>query len=295
MSQSARPKFQTEALIAKARRLPTRGQVYVEEGDTVETETIVANGTVRNPDVHEINIASKLGTDPELMKRYMLKKEGDEVKKDEAFAIRRSFFRRMTKICRSPIDGTIELVSTTSGRALIRGLPIPVETRAHIPGKVVKLIPGEGAVIETMGTIVNGLFGVGGEVRGEIVVAVESPQQALTTDEVKEGHDGKILVGGSFVTLEALRKAAELGVRGIIAGGVDQKDLTEFLGYEIGVGITGEEETGLTLIITDGFGISPMDKEVFELLGSLEGKQASIDGSTQIRYMALRPEIIVPL
>ena len=281
-------------VVKKARRIPTKGDVLVKVGDLVEPETVLARGTVRNPEVHEIRVYSKLGVDPGLVKRYMLKEEGDEVKRDEVIAIYRAFFGRFTRTCRSPIDGHLESL-LKSGAALIRGMPIPVEAMAHIPGRVVELIPGEGAVVETRAVLVNGIFGVGGEAIGELIIAVGEPDEVLTAKAITNAHKGKVVVGGSLVTLDALRKAANIGVSGVLVGGVDQKDLTDFLGHEIGVGVTGREEAGPTVIVTEGFGVYPMDGVTFNLLKSHEGKQASIDGTTQIRQRMLRPEIIIPL
>ncbi len=282
------------AVIRKARRIPTKGEVLVKVGDLVESSTVVSRGFVRNLEVHEIKVYSKLGVGPDEVKKYMLKEEGDEVKKDEVIAMYRGFFGRLTGTCRSPIDGHLEII-LRSGIVLIRGMPIPVEAKAHIPGRVVELIPGEGAVVETRATIVNGVFGIGGEAIGELVLAVNEPDEALTDDLITNMHKGKVVVGGSIITLDALRKAAIVGARGVLIGGVDQKDLTDFLGHEIGVGVTGREEAGPTVIVTEGFGVYPMDADTFKLLKSKEGKQASIDGTTQIRQRMLRPEIIIPL
>ena len=52
---------------------------------------------------------------------------------------------------------------------------------------------------------------------------------------------------------------------------------------------------GLTLVVTEGFGVYPMRDETFRLLKSHGGKRASIDGTTQIRQRILRPEIVVPI
>ncbi len=288
-------KLEEETLVKKVRRIPAPGEVFVNVGDSVDAETVIAGGTVRNPEAEEIRVFAKLGIEPEQIERYMLKKERDTVKKDEVIAIYRAFFGRFTKACRSPMDGFIEVFAKSAGRVIVRGNPIPVEARAHIPGSIVEVIPGEGAVVETRGALVNGVFGVGGEARGELVFAVDQPGEPLTTEAMGEGLEGKVLVGGSVVTLDALRRAAEKGVSGIITGGVDQKDLTDFLGQEIGVGVTGAEKVGLTLIITEGFGVYPMREETFSLLKSHEGRQASIDGTTQIRQRMLRPEIVIPL
>jgi len=286
--------LQENTMVRKVRRMPVTGNVLVKTGDYVNPETIVAQGTVVSPDIHETSLSLQLEVDPEEAEKYLLKKEGDELKRDEVIAIRRSFFGRSTKVCRSPIDGTIEAFSKSSGRVLIRGKPIPIEVNAHIPGKVTETIPSEGAVIECSATLIQGMFGIGGETLGELAMAVNEPDEALTAELILDEHKGKVVVGGSLVTIDALRKAMKTGVNGIVVGGVDQKDLTDFLGYEIGIGVTGKEKIGLTLIVTEGFGAYPMDERVFSLLKSSQGKKASVDGSTQIRTRMLRPEIIIP-
>lgn len=45
----------------------------------------------------------------------------------------------------------------------------------------------------------------------------------LTSSEIEPGHRGKILLGGSVVTLDALREADRQGVEGIITGGLIRK------------------------------------------------------------------------
>jgi hypothetical protein len=294
MSHAEGVRLQEDTLIRKIRRIPTQGQLLVSKGDNVSPETIVVRGTVLNLEIREVKVYDQLGVDATDVEKYMLKREGDEVKKDEAIAIHRSFFNRFTTVSRSPIDGNIETISKSLGTVLIRGKPILVEVKAHIPGRVVDIIPSEGAVVQCRASLIEGTFGIGGETVGELFIAVDKPDEALTTELIKDEHKGKIIVGGSFVTLDALREAARIGANGIIIGAVDQRDLTDFLGYEIGTGITGKEKAGLTLIITEGFGIQPMDEKAFRLLKSHEAKQASIDGSTQIRTRMLRPEILLP-
>jgi hypothetical protein len=136
---------------------------------------------------------------------------------------------------------------------------------------------------------------VGGEAWGELQPAVAGPAEKLTAAHIKPEQRGKLVVGGSMVTLEALFKAREMGVSGIIAGGFDKGDLKELLGYELGVAITGNEEIGITLILTEGFGEIPMTRRTWELLSSLAGRHASVNGATQIRAGVIRPEIVVPL
>ncbi len=208
MSYAERVRFQENTSVRKVRRIPAQGQVLVSKGDRVSPETIVVRGTVFNPEIHEVKVYVRLGVDPTEAGKYVLKEKGDEVKKDEVIAINRSFLGR-SKVCRSPIDGSIETFSKSSGRVFIRGKPIPVEVKAHIPGTVVDTIPGEGAIVECKASLIEGTFGIGGETVGELVTAVDKPDEALTTDLIKDGHKGKIIVGGSFVTLDALREGRE--------------------------------------------------------------------------------------
>ena len=102
-------------------------------------------------------------------------------------------------------------------------------------------------------------------------------------------------MGGALVTAEALRQAVKVGARGVIVGGIEDKDLADFLGYEIGVAITGSENVGLTLIVLEGFSNMPPSKKTFEILNRFAGNQACINGATQIRAGVIRPEIIIPL
>jgi hypothetical protein len=93
---------------------------------------------------------------------------------------------------------------------------------------------------------------------------------------------------------EAVDRARELGIRGIIVAGIDDADLRQILGYDLGVAITGHESLGLTVVVTEGFGRMTMAARTFELLTKLAGKKASINGATQIRAGVMRPEVIVP-
>ena len=282
-------------VITKTRRIPTSGILNVAIGENVQPDTLIAKGTVPSQDIHELKLYRSLNIDPESVKNHLTKHIGDTVKKDEVVAIARSFFGRQTRMARAPIDGVVEGFSSTTGRMMIKGHPVPVEVYAHIPGTVTEILDEEGAVVETEGYLMNGLFGVGGETHGELKVAVETGDTPLTSAEIKPDYRDKILIGGSIVTLDALREAVKQGVRGIIVGGVDQKDLTYFLGYEIGVGVTGGEEVGLTLILLEGFGVNPVSEMIFNTYKTHEGKLACIDGTTHIRSRFQRPEVIIPL
>ncbi len=289
-------KVKKKTVIQKVRRLPIPGEVLVKKDDVLDFDTIVARTRVPG-DVETIRASQILGIeadDIEELGQYMLKRPGETVRKGEVIARRVAFFGLSKAFVESPIDGTIEHVSDVTGQVTIREDPVPVEVKAYIPGKVVSEIPKEGVVVETDAAIIQGIFGIGGETHGQIRVVANSPEDTLTEDLVTSGDVGKVLIGGSLVTAEALKKAASIGVRGIVSGGVQDKDLKDLLGYEIGVAITGQEESVVTLIITEGFGKMRMSSRTFELLKSCEGMEGALNGATQIRAGVIRPEIIIP-
>jgi hypothetical protein len=94
---------------------------------------------------------------------------------------------------------------------------------------------------------------------------------------------------------EAIRKAVSVGVSALVSGGIDDQDLKETLGYDLGVAVTGSEKVGLTLIITEGFGDIAMAERTFRLFGSRIGAPAAVNGATQIRAGVMRPEIVIPI
>jgi len=286
-------KIKESNVISKLRRLPIPGEVLVKEGDEIQPDTVVAE-TLLPGDPEIVPAMMKLGITPEGLPSCMLVKIGDHVKEGDIIARYSMFFGLIKRELASPISGTVEVVSELTGQLIMRGEDIPVRVDAYIPGKIIKVIPEEGVVIETKGAFIQGIFGIGGERQGELRVAVESPESTLTAEMLSPEDKGKVLVGGGLLTLDALRKAVDLGVSGIIVGGIDSGDLMEFMGAGIGVAITGEEEYGTTLIVTEGFGAMTMHKKTFSIFKKYNGSNVSINGATQIRAGVIRPEVVIP-
>jgi len=191
-------------------------------------------------------------------------------------------------------DGTVDNISAVTGQVILRYPPRPVEIHAYVDGVVDSVHPQEGITVLTHGTFIQGIFGIGGETWGEIVIAVTSPDEALSPRHLTADMKGKVVVGGSFISSDALARAKEVGVAGLVIGGIHDKDLRALLGYDLGVAITGTELVGFTLILTEGFGAIPMAGKTFALLSAHAGQPASISGATQIRAGVIRPEIIIP-
>lgn len=279
-------------VLRRNRRLPIKGQTLVKIGDKVGAEQVVLKTELPGK-ADVVNVMSLLGCQPHEVKQFMVKPIGEHVEKGELLAMRAAFFGLFKTRIESPMSGTIESVSDVSGQVVMRGAPVPVDVKAYIDGKVVEADEGEHVTVEVTGSFIQGIFGVGGETYGKIVMASSDPSGILGENSFTEDMKGAVVVGGSLITYNGLQKAIEVGVNAVVVGGFDDADLKKFLGFDLGVAITGHEELGLTLVLTEGFGQIPMADKTFALLKECEGKNASVNGATQIRAGVMRPEIIV--
>ena len=285
-------KVTPEAVIKKRRVLPLRGEVMVEVGDQVTAMQVVARTELPGA-VFPVKAAQEMGVDPGDLPGLVKKAVGDQVSSGEVIAESKGLFGLFRSAVKSPIDGSVEAISKVTGQIILNEAPIPVEVSAYVDGEVIEVIPEEGVVVRTYGTFIQGIFGIGGEAHGELAIACDEPSQPLTADRVSEEMKDKVIVGGSFADLPAISKAIEVGVAGIVVGGFDYADIKKLLGYEIGVAITGAEDLGLTLVVTEGFGQIAMAGGTFDLFKENTGQPVSINGATQIRAGVIRPEVII--
>ena len=277
--------------LERSRILPLKGEVLASVGDKVSRSDIVAKTDLPG-DVTSVNVVNRLGIEPTEIERYMLLKPGDAVKADDVLAETQPFIKWFKSSVKSPVSGTIESVSNITGQVIIRHPPRPVSVSAYIDGTITEVVPEEGVVIETQGAFVQGIFGVGGETWGEIEVICERSDELVPADRINGEHEGRILIAGSLATKELIAQAIKSKAAGLIAGGINAEDLKNLLGYDLGVAITGTEDIGITIIVTEGFGEIGMAHRTFDILQECEGKRASINGATQIRAGVMRPEII---
>ncbi|MCX6642663.1 MAG: hypothetical protein NTV15_04675 [Candidatus Bathyarchaeota archaeon] len=263
-------KIKEALMVEKERKLPIQGEVLVKKNEFVEDLTKIAQTKIPG-DPYIIDAAMMWGVLPDTISECMEKPLGGEVKKGEVIAKYSSFFGLFKKTLESPVDGTIENVSKITGQVTIRGSPLPIYIDAYIPGNVKETLPREGAIIETNAAFLQGIFGIGGERHGIIKVPVNGPKDILTIEKITPDLKDCIIVAGALIKADVLRKAVQVGVAGVIGGGIDSKDLVDFMGVEIGVAITGEEELGVTMIITEGFGELALHPKTYEILKKYEG------------------------
>ncbi len=283
-----------KTIFKKERILPLKGDVLVNSGDTLNPDTVVASTNLPG-NVQMLKVSNILNIDPKDVVEALQVKEGQEVNKGDIIAETAGIFGMFKSSVESPVNGTIESISKTTGRVVVREAPIPVEVDAYVSGIVDEVIENEGIVLKSNAAFIQGIFGIAGEKRGDLMLVSSNPSEELTADLIKPEMKGKILIGGSFLSLDAYKKALSVQVAGIVVGGFNYYDLKAILGYNLGVAITGTEKLNTALIVTEGYGSIPMSEATYSLLKENNGKAASINGATQIRAGVIRPEIVIPI
>lgn len=306
------PTIATNILLRRDRRLPVPGEVLVRAGMRVEPGDVVAQSTLASEPV-SVDIAADLDLTAQATARRLLVSPGAQVEMGGLLAQRSGSGSRAS---RSPVAGTFTSYDAATGIGLITTPAEPVSVRAHLKGIVTDLIPYYGAIVETPANLVRGIFGLGNEQHGVLKVAVTAEDEPI----LKEGLDARvaysIVLGGSEIDADSIRRLIELGARGVIVGSMRSSELANLMGYNSPtgwmMGVSGGESKGwdfpppgpggrhsippdFVLIITEGFGFAPMCKRVFEMIAAYDGQEIAVDGTTRLRGGLERPEIIIPL
>ncbi len=265
------------ATLRRERLLPVAGRIVRHPGEQVSSDTVVAIADVP-AGYRLLELERELGRRVTDTRRVMVKKVGAEVKKGEVIARAGLLFKSE---CRSPVDGRI--LDARAGKVLIQVAPEHVELTAFYPGRITDQVMDRGVVIETHGAIVQGAWGTGREVRGRLEVIVTSPEAALNADQVLAAYMGMVIVGGRTLDAEALERAVQNQVSGVIVGSISSELLPAI------------RAAPLTVIVTEGFGDRAMSELAFEVLQAHAGEDACLDPHTQTRWQVHRPEVVIPL
>jgi hypothetical protein len=261
--------------IRRERILPAPGEVVAHIGDRVEPTQVIARAELPG-DFRILQVARLLDIPGSQVKRYMRIKLGDDIQQGQVIAK-----RGLSKLVESPIDGM--MTASGAGRVLIEAAPLPFELRAYIPGTVTNIAGAYGAIVETTGAIVQGIWGAGGESFGVLKRLAKGPDKSLRARDIDPSCHGTIIIGGVGLNESVIERAEELQVRGIVTGGFPPELIPQV------------KDLQFPIVVTEGIGPMPMSTPIFNLLTTNEGREAAISGQLRTRWGITRPEVIIPL
>jgi hypothetical protein len=184
--------------------------------------------------------------------------------------------RRLT----SPVTGRIAYIG--DGRIVVQETPEVVEVAAGLIGQVVSVREQRGAVIETLGAVLQGVWGNGHIAIGPLRMEAGQGLETIVSDQVNIQYRGALVVTRRPIQARSLQVMQEMGMAGVIAPSMDASLIER-----------AARDLPNALLLTEGFGAMPMSQYVYSFLESLDGKQATLDAVQPGRFEARRPEVIV--
>ena len=263
--------------IVRERLLPVSGTVLARLNQKVSPNDIIAEANWAREHVL-LDVASTLRVNPNVADRLVKYKVDDRVVASAEVAVGKGLFPRSV---RAPREGRV--VAVGGGQVLIEVGESKIELRAGIPGTIIEIIANRGAMIQTAGALVQGVWGNGRIDSGLLVNIAEKPDGVLTVGRLDVSLRGSILLAGMVKDAETLQAAAELPVRGLILSGLYPSLIQQ------------AREMRYPIMVTDGFGPLPMNTIAYKLLSTNAKREVTVNAEVYDRYSGARPEIIIPL
>ena len=246
------------------RKFPGPTKATIKRGDSVEPDDIIGHSEV-SAGQRLVKVASILGIKTSEVEKCLLRKLGDSIYKGEIIARKRGFLGGKKDLT-SPTDGIINEIDK-NGDLIVKFLPTPVRVIAGAKGIVAEVGEGSVKIASTVDKLTA--FAGSGKLREGIIKVVAKASEFILPASINTSCQDKIIAGGALVERAAVEKAVTIGVRGIVTGGINWRD---FLTFGIG------SDIGLTILITEGFGNSPMGADVYGFLERTQERFAFISG-----------------
>ncbi len=231
--------------------------VHVDE--MVRPETIIATHWQRSG-FRTFNLAEMFKVTPEKASAMFKKTLGTRIYPGDIIAVKHELFGLREKYFKSPLAGILTDFDTKTARLTIQYLPKEVKIVAGVFGKIVDIRLDKAVAIETKADIIKGVLSFGTDREGSLV-EIGYPDIPLQADQLSEKLSGKIIFGGTKVTLDFVYKSLSYGIKGIITGGIDYQDYLALQGSR-----GRDEDIGVSLIITEGFMASPIYQKTYDKL-----------------------------
>jgi len=263
--------------IVRERLLPILGTVLVRLNQKVNPNDVIAEANWAREHVL-LDVARTLGVSANVADRLIKCKENDRLAAKTEIAAGKGLFPRSVVV---PRDGRVVIVG--GGQVLMEVGETKMELRAGISGTVIEVIPNRGAVLQTAGALVQGVWGNGRIDSGLLVNLVEKPDDVLDARRIDVSMRGFVILAGMLKDAEALKAAADLPVRGLVLSSLYPSLIPQ------------AREMRYPIIVTDGFGSLPMNSAAYKLLSTNAKREVTVNAEAYDRYSGARPELIISL
>jgi hypothetical protein len=260
------------------RLLPSPGKVLVRAGQEVHGSDVVAEtGSHSRHIVLDVRRALQLSADEDL-KKVFDRKVGEKVQKGDLIAQKGGLFKRALV---SPEDGVI--LAVMGGQVLIEAAVPPFQLLAGLDGRVAEVIADQGVVIETHGTLLQGVWGNNQMGSGLLINLAKTPAEELTSTSLDVSMRGAVILAGTCSQVSVLEMARDVNLRGLVLGSISSHliPLAEKLDFPV--------------MVLEGFGNIPISTPAFRILSTSEKRDVCLNAASWNAYSGERPELVIPL
>jgi len=260
------------------RILPISGTVLVRVGQKVSPSEILAESSVPTRHIL-IDVFRALALKNMMEAEKVINRQvGELLETHDIIAETGGLFSR---VIRTPMPGKV--VSIKNGQVLLEVESRKVVVQSGLNGQVVEILQDRGAVVETSGTLIQGVWGNGAIGYGPFVTDPAGIEKELTSAALNITARGAVVAASWCESEESLLMAAELPLGGLILGSMSPR----LIPYAL--------KQNFPVILLEGFGRIPINEEA--KLALLENMQREISLNAQKRdpYSGTHPEISISL
>jgi hypothetical protein len=263
--------------IRRHRLLPVTGRVLVRKGQTLTPLDVVAEA-VLEPKHILLDVARGLGVRIADSDQYIVREAGESISESDVLAGPVGWGKR---VVRAPCSGKIVLIGR--GKILIEEEKEPYQLFAGLPGEVISLVPGRGAVIESIGALAQGVWGNDKINFGQLRVLIKKMEDILTIELLDIDLRETVVFAGYCGEEQVLQAVDDLPLKGLILSSM-ASSLIPFA-----------EKLSLPVVILEGFGLLPVNSSAFNLLITSDRREIALNAEKIDQYTNRRPEVFINL
>lgn len=224
-----------------------------------------------------IHLSKELNVNPKEALNFLKVTLGQKIFQGELLADKQEMLGMGKRIVVSPGDGILDLYDSSTGVLRIRLLPKKIKVVSGVYGVVDKIDDGI-IYIRTMATIIHGVLGSGKE-RDGILKVIGNAAELVSSKQISGDLKGKIVLCGSIIFFDGLQTCVNLGVSGVIAGGINAMDYRTMSGGRYNITSRKWSDVGVSALFTEGFGAIPIGEDIFSLLSEHRDNFVILDGN----------------
>jgi hypothetical protein len=269
--------FLPAATFQRERLMPAGGRIIARRGQNVNPVDVVAESIIR-PEHILLDIARGLGIDPKNADHYIQRRAGDEVGEGDVLAGPVGIGRR---VVRSPHSGTV--VAAGEGQVLLELEGELTELKAGYPGLIADIIGDRGVVIDSVGSLIQGVWGNGKINYGLLNLLSHTVDETVTPDMMDVSLRGSVVMASYCEDERVITTAEDLPIRGMILSSMAAELVPAAL------------SVSYPIVLVEGFGKLPMNQDAFNILVSGSRREACLIAEPWDQIKSTRPEIVIAL